>query len=104
MSIQLIGGLLIILLGAVILFGVYWTDAPTPCYILPLVIVFVGSVISADAAIDAKLKAVEEANPTTETIYQEIVVENKRYVLAEDTIIIDGNTYVLAEDLNNTEE
>lgn len=105
MSLQLIGGLFLLIVGAVLLLCIYWTDdANISFYILPLAIIFVGSAITANAVIDAiELKAVEDANSATEVTYQEIVIDNKRYVLAEDAIVIEGEIYVLAEDMNETE-
>lgn len=104
MSLQLIGGLLLLIVGAVLLLCMYWTDANISFYILPLAVIFVSSAIIANAVIDAiELKAVEEANSATEVTYQEIVIDNKRYVLAEDAIVIEGEIYVLAEDMNETE-
>ena len=104
MSLQLIGGLLLAILGVVLLLCMHWTDANIPFCVLPFAVIFVGSVITANAVIDAiELKAVEDANSATEVTYQEIVVDNKRYVLAEDAIVIEGEIYVLAEDMNETE-
>ena len=104
MSLLSVGGLILVILGVVLLLGMYWTDANIAFCVLPLALVFLGTVILTKTVIDTiKLKAVEEVAPATEAIYQEIVIDNKRYVLAEDAIIIDGEIYVLTEDMNTTE-
>ena len=104
MSLLSVGGLLLVILGVVLLLCMYWTDAHIAFCVLPLAVVFLGSIILTKTVIDAiQLKAVEEANSATEVTYQEIVIDNKRYVLAEDIIVIDGEVYILAEDTNTTE-
>lgn len=100
---QLIGGFVVIILGVLLLLFMYWADTGITLCVLPLAVVFVGGFIVTDAVIDIIKSKAEEANSTTEVIYQEVVIDNKRYVLAEDVIVIDGKTYILTEDMNETE-
>lgn len=97
----LIGVFLILFGGITLIIWCLINIDPNPLILLPIFAILIGSLIMAYVLEEVGDPIVED--PITEPICQEIVIDNKRYVLAEDIIIIDGKTYVLTEDMNEIE-
>lgn len=92
----LIGVFLILFGGIALIVWCLINIDPNPLILLPIFAILIGSLIMAYVL-------EEVGDPIAEPVCQEIVIDNKRYVLAEDIVIIDGKTYVLTENMNETE-
>jgi hypothetical protein len=97
----LIGVLLILFGGITLIVWCLINIDPNPLILCPIFAILIGSLIMAYVLEEVGDPIVKD--PVTEPICQEIVIDNKRYVLAEDIIIIDGKTYVPTEDMNEIE-
>lgn len=95
-------GVFLILFGGITLIVWCLKDIePNPLILCPIFAIIIGSIIMAYVLEEVGDPIV--VAPATEVTYQEIVIDNKRYVLAEDVIVIDGEVYILTEDMNTTE-
>lgn len=95
-------GVFLILFGGITL--IVWClkgIEPNPLILCPIFAIIIGSIIMAYVLEEVGDPIV--VAPATEAICQEIVIDNKRYVLVEDVIVINGEIYVLTEDTNTTE-
>jgi len=97
----LIGVFLILFGGITLIVWCLKEIDPNPLILLPIFAILIGSIIMAYVLEEVGDPIVRD--PIAEPTCQEIVIDNKRYVLAEDIVIIDGKTYVLTEDMNATE-